>query len=72
MNYVLKSQFFHFLIERFIEKPEKGKQQSMGRTVGIAVGCAGAYIVLVIGLMIYCRSRRSRLLQRQGKCGLNT
>ena len=39
----------------------------MGRTVGIAVGCAGAYIVLVIGLMIYCRSRRSRMLKRQGK-----
>lgn len=38
----------------------------MGRTVGIAVGCAGAYIVLVIGLMIYCRSRRSRMLKNQG------
>ena len=39
----------------------------MGRTVGIAVGCAGAYIVLVIGLMIYCRSRRSRMLKNQGE-----
>eukprot|EP00794_Sanderia_malayensis_P020616 gene20616-22651_t len=44
----------------------KGGQQSMGRTVGIAVGCAGAYIVLVIGLMIYCRRRRARLLKKQG------
>ncbi|KAL9952198.1 hypothetical protein ACROYT_G039413 [Oculina patagonica] len=33
---------------------------SMGRTIGIAVGCAAAYIVLVVGLMIYCKGRRAR------------
>ena len=32
----------------------------MGKTVGIAVGCAGAYIILVVGLMIYCKGRRAR------------
>ena len=32
----------------------------MGRTIGIAVGCAAAYIVLVVGLMIYCKGRRAR------------
>ena len=33
---------------------------NMGKTVGIAVGCAGAYIILVVGLMIYCKGRRAR------------
>lgn len=33
---------------------------SMGKTIGIAVGCAAAYIVLVVGLMIYCKGRRAR------------
>ena len=36
----------------------------MGRTVGIAVGCAGVYILLVIGLMVYCRARRARLIKK--------
>ena len=35
----------------------------MHRTIGIAVGCAAIYILLVIGLMIYCRARRARLLK---------
>lgn len=57
--------------EVIVEKSDGNKdgkkgQASMGRTVGIAVGCAGAYILLVIGLMIYCRSRRARMLSRQG------
>ena len=33
---------------------------NMAKTVGIAVGCAGAYIILVVGLMIYCKGRRAR------------
>ena len=37
----------------------------MGRTIGIAVGCAAAYIVLVVGLMIYCKSRRARQQKRE-------
>ena len=37
---------------------------SMGRTIGIAVGCAAAYIVLVVGLMIYCKGRRARQAKR--------
>ena len=36
----------------------------MGQTVGIAVGCACVYIVLVIVLMIYCRARRAKLLKK--------
>ena len=32
----------------------------MAQTIGIAVGCAGAYIILVVGLMIYCKGRRAR------------
>lgn len=37
---------------------------SMMKTVAIAVGCAGVYILLVIGLMIYCRARRARLIKK--------
>ena len=33
---------------------------NMGRTIGIAIGCAAAYIVLVVGLMIYCKGRRAK------------
>jgi len=40
-----------------------GGSTPMHRTIGIAVGCAGVYILLVIGLMIYCRARRARLLK---------
>lgn len=44
---------------------ETGKSVgSMGRTIGIAVGCAAAYIVLVVGLMIYCKGRRARQAKR--------
>lgn len=37
----------------------------MGRTIGIAVGCAAAYIVLVVGLMIYCKGRRARQSKKE-------
>ena len=46
----------------------KGKSssvESMGRTIGIAVGCAAAYIVLVVGLMIYCKGRRARQSKKE-------
>ena len=40
----------------------------MGRTIGIAIGCAAAYIVLVVGLMIYCKGRRAQhASKRDGK-----
>lgn len=42
---------------------EKSDSSTMHRTIGIAVGCAAIYILLVIGLMIYCRARRARLLK---------
>ena len=48
--------------------PGKGKPssvESMGRTIGIAVGCAAAYIVLVVGLMIYCKGRRARQSKKE-------
>lgn len=48
--------------------PGKGKSssvESMGRTIGIAVGCAAAYIVLVVGLMIYCKGRRARQSKKE-------
>ncbi|XP_068247783.1 inactive tyrosine-protein kinase 7-like [Palaemon carinicauda] len=35
--------------------------QLLGRTVGVAVGGAGAYILLVGAMLIYCRQRRQRL-----------
>ena len=38
---------------------------NMGKTVGIAVGCAGAYIILVVGLMIYCKGRRARQVKNK-------
>ena len=34
--------------------------QVMTRTIAIAVGCAAAYIILVVGLMLWCRQRRRR------------
>ncbi|XP_071476502.1 inactive tyrosine-protein kinase 7-like [Diadema antillarum] len=34
--------------------------QVMTRTIAIAVGCAAAYILLVVGLMLWCRQRRRR------------
>ncbi|XP_066926896.1 inactive tyrosine-protein kinase 7-like [Clytia hemisphaerica] len=45
------------------ENEKAGASSPMHRTIGIAVGCAGVYILLVIGLMIYCRARRARLLK---------
>ncbi|XP_033102500.1 inactive tyrosine-protein kinase 7-like, partial [Anneissia japonica] len=33
----------------------------MTRTIAIAVGCAVAYILLVVGLMCYCRHRRLKM-----------
>lgn len=53
--------FFLYLVAE--EEIEKNSSSSMDRTIGIAVGCAGLYIILVIGLMIYCRARRARLLK---------
>lgn len=35
--------------------------QLLGRTVGVAVGGAAAYIALVGAMLIYCRQRRQRL-----------
>lgn len=69
-------EYFCWLIEQYgsisdtfsitvLEKEvSTGKGSPMGRTVGIAVGCAGVYILLVIGLMIYCRARRARLFKK--------
>ncbi|KAK8401828.1 hypothetical protein O3P69_001139 [Scylla paramamosain] len=37
--------------------------QLLGRTVGVAVGGAAAYIALVGAMLIYCRQRRHRLKQ---------
>ncbi|XP_070578551.1 inactive tyrosine-protein kinase 7-like [Ptychodera flava] len=35
----------------------------MMKTIGIAVGCAAAYIILVVGLMLYCKNRRRKQLR---------
>ncbi|XP_006817060.1 PTK7-like protein isoform X1 [Saccoglossus kowalevskii] len=40
--------------------PEERSNPLMMKTVGIAVGCAVAYIVLVVGLMVYCKTRRKK------------
>lgn len=42
------------------EEDESVKKSSMGKTVGIAVGVAGAYIVVVVILMMYLERRRAR------------
>ena len=47
------------------EKDKSSSVESMGRTIGIAVGCAAAYIVLVVGLMIYCKGRRARQSRKE-------
>ncbi|KAK3732021.1 hypothetical protein QZH41_006881 [Actinostola sp. cb2023] len=41
------------------------KASAMGRTIAIAVGCAAAYIVLVVGLMIYCKRRRAKQQKKE-------
>lgn len=53
------------------EDIDEHETDDMGKTVGIAVGCAGAYIILVVGLMIYCKGRRARQAKnklRKYKC----
>lgn len=53
---------------RVIVPPEvkaDSKESTMGRTIAIAVGCAAAYIVLVVGLMIYCKRRRAKQQKRE-------
>ncbi|XP_019642395.1 PREDICTED: inactive tyrosine-protein kinase 7-like [Branchiostoma belcheri] len=35
-----------------------GADPAMLKTIGIACGCAAAYIILVLGLMFYCRRRK--------------
>ena len=47
------------------ENDKSSSVESMGRTIGIAVGCAAAYIVLVVGLMIYCKGRRARQSRKE-------
>ncbi|XP_046484566.1 inactive tyrosine-protein kinase 7 [Neodiprion pinetum] len=39
-------------------------ESMMGRTVIITLGAAAAYMVLVVGLMLYCRYRRKRRKQQ--------
>ena len=57
----LISQPMFFLSSADPNNPSVSKSVgSMGKTIGIAVGCAAAYIVLVVGLMIYCKGRRAR------------
>ncbi|XP_077999317.1 inactive tyrosine-protein kinase 7-like isoform X2 [Glandiceps talaboti] len=46
------------------EMEEKEKANLMMKTVGIAVGCALAYIILVVGLMVYCKNRRRKMLRQ--------
>ena len=55
------SQFVSFTATTTVpEDTDEHESDNMGKTVGIAVGCAGAYIILVVGLMIYCKGRRAR------------
>lgn len=53
-----------FFVTLDAEDSSHSSSSPMGRTIGIAVGCAGVYILLVIGLMIYCRARRARLIKK--------
>lgn len=36
------------------------EENTMTKTVAITLGAAGVYIVLVVGLMMWCRYRRAR------------
>lgn len=56
----LRQSKFSLVVETPRDKEATKSVGSMGRTIGIAVGCAAAYIVLVVGLMIYCKGRRAR------------
>ena len=42
---------------------EMGGSGMMTKTVSITLGAAGAYILLVLGLMVWCRCRRIRRKQ---------
>lgn len=55
--------------------PEKPVQHSlevektpykMIQTVGLSVGAAVAYIIIVLGLMLYCKRRRNAKRQQKG------
>ena len=70
LRYVWKRWPYFDLFLSGIIPSGKDKKQSgnMGRTIGIAIGCAAAYIVLVVGLMIYCKGRRAQhASKRDGK-----
>ena len=47
------------------KEDESDKKSSMGKTVGIAVGVAGAYIVVVVILMMYLERRRARKSRKE-------
>ncbi|XP_056136239.1 inactive tyrosine-protein kinase 7a [Lampris incognitus] len=56
-----------YVVERpvhFLEDEEKTPYR-MIQTVGLSVGAAVAYIIIVLGLMLYCKRRRQA--KRQGK-----
>ena len=68
-NFLVPLQLTHISLSLSLDQPppkrDKSSAGSMGRTIGIAVGCAAAYIVLVVGLMIYCKGRRAKQSKKE-------
>uniref|UniRef100_A0A3Q3FKF6 Inactive tyrosine-protein kinase 7 n=1 Tax=Kryptolebias marmoratus TaxID=37003 RepID=A0A3Q3FKF6_KRYMA len=51
------------------EDPEDRAPYKMIQTIGLSVGAAVAYIIVVLGLMFYCKKRRNAKRQQKGQDG---
>lgn len=47
-------------MENDLEEKKHNDEVVMTKTIIIAVGCAAGYLILVIGLLIYCKVRRAK------------
>ncbi|XP_069168618.1 inactive tyrosine-protein kinase 7 isoform X1 [Procambarus clarkii] len=63
MGGLVRAEISVTVTEKKLEKQSKNGESSqlLGRTVGVAVGGAAAYMALVGAMLIYCRQRRHKL-----------
>lgn len=53
----------------FPDGEEDRAPYKMIQTIGLSVGAAVAYIIVVLGLMFYCKKRRNAKRQQKGQDG---
>ncbi|KAJ8361439.1 hypothetical protein SKAU_G00179640 [Synaphobranchus kaupii] len=61
-----------YVVEKPLQPTAEGEDRTpykMIQTVGLSVGAAVAYIIMVLGLMFYCKKRRNAKRQRKGPEG---